>query len=469
MELSEVHSKTVSTEALNALRSDFRGEVVLPGDSSYEQTRKVWNGMIDKRPAMIARCAGTSDIIKVVKFAREHHLIVSVRGGGHNVAGNAVCDGGLMIDLSRMRGVWVDPIHKKVRAEPGVTWREFDLETQAFGLASTGGLVSSTGIAGFTLGGGIGWLVRKYGLALDNLVSVDVVTANAQLVTASVSENTDLFWGVRGGGGNLGVVSSFEYKVHPVGPLVLGGLIAYRAEDGKQLLKFYREFIKDVPDELTTLVVYLTAPPLPFLPKEAHGTHLVAIVLCYCGRIEDGEKILAPLRKFGNPVADIIQPLPYSVLQTMLDEAAPAGMQNYWKSAYVSDLGDDAIDTIMSFGNRITSPLSGIHIHQLGGTMRRIGDDATAFGHRDAPFALNILSCWQNPSDDSKHTKWARDFFAAMQKFATGVYVNFMGEEDSGRVKEAYGEEKYKKLVSLKNKYDPENFFHLNQNIKPSK
>ncbi|MDA4114421.1 MAG: FAD-binding oxidoreductase [Thaumarchaeota archaeon] len=465
---TQLNSKVVAAEAAKALKDDFRGNIVLPGEPSYEQARKVWNGMIDKHPAIILRCAGTSDVMKAVRFAHDQGLVVSVRGGGHNVAGNAVCDDGLMIDLSGMKSVRVDPVSRTVRVEPGATWRQFDLETQAFGLAATGGLVSTTGIAGFTLGGGIGWLVRKYGLALDNLVSVDVVTARSELLTASMSENTDLFWGVRGGGGNFGIVTSFEYQLYPVGPIVLGGLIAYKAEDGQALLRFYRDYVKDAPDELTTIAVYLTAPPLPFLPKEVHGTHLLAIAVCYCGGIEEGQRVLAPLRKFGKPVADVIQPLPYVVLQSMLDETSPAGIQNYWKSSYISDLSDDAIDVILSYGKKIASPLSAVHMHQLGGAMRRVGDDATAFSHRDASCLLNIVSAWQDPVENEKQIKWTRDFFAAMKRFSIGAYVNFLGEEGADRVKEAYEEEKYEKLVALKDKYDPTNFFHLNQNIRPS-
>jgi len=459
---------SVIIDAVKILKGDLRGEILLPADKDYDQSRKVWNGMIDRHPALIVRCLGASDVMKSIKFAQDHGLTVSVRGGGHNVAGNAVCEGGLMIDLSKMKSVRVDPAKRRAQAEPGATWRQLDLETQAHSLALTGGLVSTTGIAGFTLGGGIGWLVRKYGLALDNLVSVDVVTAKAELVNASMTENSDLFWGVRGGGGNFGVVTSFEYELHPVGPIILGGLIAFRAEDGRELLKFYREYIKDAPDELTTLVVYLTAPPLPFLPKDVVGTHLIAIALCYCGNLQDGQKVLAPLRKFGKPVADVIQPMPYTVLQSLLDEAAPSGLHDYWKSMYLSSLDDETIEIILSHGKTISSPLSAIHVHQLGGAMRRIGDDATAFGHRDASFALNIVSCWQDPSENATHMKWTKDFFAAMQKFAAGVYVNFMGEEDAGRVKEVYEKEKYQKLVTLKDKYDPSNFFRMNQNIMPS-
>jgi len=459
---------SVIIDAVKILKGDLRGEILLPADKDYDQSRKVWNGMIDRHPALIVRCLGASDVMKSIKFAQDHGLTVSVRGGGHNVAGNAVCEGGLMIDLSKMKSVRVDPAKRRAQAEPGATWRQLDLETQAHSLALTGGLVSTTGIAGFTLGGGIGWLVRKYGLALDNLVSVDVVTAKAELVNASMTENSDLFWGVRGGGGNFGVVTSFEYELHPVGPIILGGLIAFRAEDGRELLKFYREYIKDAPDELTTLVVYLTAPPLPFLPKDVVGTHLIVIALCYCGNLDDGQKVLAPLRKFGKPVADVIQPMPYTVLQSLLDEAAPSGLHDYWKSMYLSSLDDETIEIILSHGKTISSPLSAIHVHQLGGAMRRIGDDATAFGHRDASFALNIVSCWQDPSENATHMKWTKDFFAAMQKFAAGVYVNFMGEEDAGRVKEVYEKEKYQKLVTLKDKYDPSNFFRMNQNIMPS-
>ena len=466
--LETERKSSISAEDVQALRSNFRGEILLPGDKAYDQVRKIWNGMIDRRPVIIARCLGASDVIKSVKFAKAHSLIVAVRGGGHNVAGNAVCDGGIMIDLSLMKSVHVDPRSKIARAEPGATWRQYDIETQAFGLASTGGLVSSTGLAGFTLGGGIGWLIRKYGLALDSLTSVDVVTANGDLVTASMSENTDLFWGVRGGGGNFGIATSFEFKLHPVGPLILGGLVAFKAEDGKDVLKFYREFVKDAPDELTTVAALLTAPPLPVFPQEIQGKHIIAILFCYCGKIEEGEKLLEPMKKFGKPVVSLISPMPYTVLQTLLDEGAPSGVQNYWKSSYLTGLSDDLINIVLSFGEKIDSPLSAIHIHQLGGALQRVGDDATSFSHRDAPFALNIVSSWTNPEENAKYIAWTREFFAAIQRFSKGVYVNFMVEDDASRVKEAYDEGKYAKLVSLKNKYDPQNLFRMNQNIKPS-
>ena len=465
---NQLENGSFSGADIKTIRSEFRGEIILPSEKAYEQARKIWNGMIDKRPAIIARCLGASDVIKAVKFAGDHHLTVAVRGGGHNVSGNAVCDGGIMIDLSMMKSVRVDPQEQSVRAEPGAIWRQFDLETQAFGLATTGGLVSSTGISGFTLGGGIGWLTRKYGLALDNLKSVDLVTSKGDLVTANADKNSDLFWGVRGGGGNFGIVTSFEYKIHPVGPIILGGLIAYRAEQGEEVLKFYSEFVKNAPDELTTLAAFITAPPLPFIPKDVHGSHLVAISVCYCGKIEEGQKVLEPLRRFGSPIADVIQPMPYLVLQSMLDEAAPSGIQNYWKSSYISNLSDEVIKIILRYGEKITSPLSAIHIHALGGALQRIPDDETAFSHRDAPFVLNIVSSWPDPSENNKHIQWTRNLFNDMQAYARGVYVNFMGEEDAGRVKEAYDPAKYSKLVGLKNKYDPANMFHLNQNIVPT-
>jgi FAD/FMN-containing dehydrogenase len=447
------------------LKGSVRGDVLLPNENGYDQARRVWNGMIDRRPSIIVRCGGASDVMKAVKFARKHTLTVSAKGGGHNVAGNAVCEGGMMIDLSKMKSVRVDPARSVARVEPGATWREFDLEAQAFGLATTGGLVSSTGVAGFTLGGGIGWLVRKYGLATDNLLSVDIVTAEGERVSASMDENPDLFWGVRGGGGNFGIVTSFEFQLHHVGPMILGGLVLHKAQDALALLKFHRDFLKSIPDELTTLVVFLTAPPLPFLPKEVVGTHLVAIAVCYSGQVEEGERILAPLKDFGHPVATVIHPMPYVVLQSLFDESAPAGIQNYWKSAYLADLDDGAIETMLAYGERIPSPLSAIHIHHLGGAMRRIGEDATAFSNRGGSFVLNIVSAWQDPKDDDKNTKWTRDLFQAMQKFAGSAYVNFLGEEGQERVRSAYGEAKYKKLAVLKKKYDPTNFFHLNQNI----
>jgi FAD/FMN-containing dehydrogenase len=450
------------------LKGSTRGEVLLPGDDGYDQARKIWNGMLDRHPAVIVRCHGASDVMKAVNFARQHELVVSVKGGGHNVAGNAVNDCGMMIDLSKMRSVRVDPVERTARVDPGATWREFDLEAQAFGLATTGGLVSSTGVAGFTLGGGIGWLVRKYGLSLDNLRSVDVVTAEGKLVSASMSENSDLFWGVRGGGGNFGIVTSFEFQLHPVGPMVMGGLILHRGSDAEGFLRFFRDYIKSVPDDLTTLMVFITAPPLPFIPSDLVGTHMLAVAVCYVGPVEEGKKVLEPLKKFGNPVADLIEEMPYVFLQSFLDDTAPPGIRNYWKTAYLKALDDETIRTYLKFGEKIPSPMSSIHIHQLGGQMSRVRDDATAFSNRDAAFALNIVSAWLEAGDDDKNINWTRDLFNEMQKFSTGAaYLNFLGEEGQERVMAAYGKEKYERLAALKKKYDPTNLFHMNQNIKP--
>src|SRR5579875_410876 len=468
----EVNAGVKSESGLATAFSDFktslRGELILSQDKDYDLARKVWNGMIDKRPAAIVRCADVSDVIRSIKFAMENNLTIAVRGGGHNVAGNAVCDGGLVIDFSRMKSVRVDLASGTARAEPGTTWGEFDRETQQFGLATTGGLVSSTGIAGFALGGGIGWLVRKYGSTCDNLVSADVVKANGELVRASESENQDLFWGLRGGGGNFGVVTSFEFKVHRVGPMVLGGLVVHALAKAREVLSFFREFARDSSDELTMLGVLFTAPPAPFLPEKIHNTQVVAIAGCYCGPIEEGEEVLKPLREFGTPEVDLFQPMPYRVLQSFLDAVAPPGLQNYWKSGYLAELSDEAIETILEYNSKIPSPLSAVHIHQLGGQFSRVLDESSAFSHRDASFALNIVSTWPDPKHNEKNIAWTREFFASTQRFTSGVYVNFLGQEGEERVKAAYGEEKFQRLQQLKKKYDPTNFFHHNQNIKPA-
>ncbi len=458
----------ITQSKVQEFKKTLRGQLILAGDGEYEQARRVWNAMIDKRPAMIVRPTGASDVLNCVKFARESNLLVAVRGGGHNVAGFGTCDGGMVIDFSRMKSIRVDPVKRLARAEPGLNWAEFDAETQAFGLAVPGGLVSTTGIAGFTLGGGIGWLSRKYGLTLDNLLSVDVVTADGRLVTASMDENTDLFWGIRGGGGNFGVVTSFEYTLHPVGPLILGGLLAYPVDKAGDLLRFYRDFVKNVPDDLNTLPAPLTAPKAPIIPQEYQGKQLIAIALCHSGKVEEGEKLVRPLREFAKPVVDFVKPMPYRVLQSLLELIAAPGFQNYWKSAYLAELRDEAIDTILAFNSKITSPLSSIHLIHMGGALRRVGEDATAFGHRDAAFVLNIVTRWEDPKESEKHMTWTREFFDAMQRFSSGgVYVNFLGEEGHDRVKAAYGPSKYKKLVELKRKYDPSNLFRINQNIPP--
>lgn len=458
-------STRLDEAAIRELKTGLRGQVIQPGEPGYDQARRIFNGMIDRRPSVIARCAGAADVIQAVRFARRENLVVSVRGCGHNVAGNAVCDGGLMIDLAAMKSVRVDPARRTARAGPGVNWGEFDRETQAFGLATTGGLVSTTGIAGFTLGGGIGWLMRQHGLTCDNLLAADVVTADGTLVTASASENADLFWGLRGGGGNFGVVTSFEYQLHPVG-LLYGGLVLHPLERAREFLRFYRDFVATAPEPLTTLGAIITAPPAPFIPAEYQGTRMAGVVIAYNGAIEEGAALVKPLRSFGPPAVEHLGPLPYVVLQTLFDAGAPAGMQNYWKSAYLPRLEDAAIDVIVEHAATLPLGLSAVHLHQLGGAVNRVAEQETAFAHRDAAFALNLVGIWPDPADNERNVAWVRRFFEAVQPFGRGVYVNFLGEEGPDRVRAAYGAN-YDRLVELKRRYDPTNVFRLNQNLQP--
>ncbi len=444
---------------IETLKASLRGELFQPGEEGYDAARTTYNAMIDRHPALIARCAGVSDVITAVQFARSRNLLVAIRGGGHNVAGRALCDGGLVIDLSRMKGIHVDPVHCIARAEPGVTWSEFDRETQAFGLATTGGTVSSTGIAGLTLGGGIGWLMRTCGLACDNLVSVDLVTAEGRLLTASATENPDLFWGMRGAGANFGVVTSFEYQLHPVGPL-LGGMLIHPFSKARDVLRFYRDVAATAPDELTALAALLTSPD---------GVPVVAIAPFYNGPIEVGEEVMRPLRAFGPPLADHVGPMSYLQVQTMLDAMMPAGLRNYWKTNFLKDLSDEAIDTLVTCFATVPSALTAAVIEQFGGAVGRIGEDETAFSPRDQRFNLAIASRWTDPAESEKHRQWTRDLWDVMQPFATeAVYVNYLPEDEGGRVKALYGAAKYERLVRLKNTYDPANFFQLNANIKPT-
>jgi len=444
-------------------KAGLRGELVRPGDADYDDARKIWNGMIDKRPALIARCVGVADVIHSVNFAQANNLLVAVRGGGHNVAGNAVCDGGLVIDLSRMKSVRVDPARRTARAEPGVTWREFDHATQTFGLATTGGQISTAGIAGLTLGGGWGYLARKHGLACDNLLSVDLVTANGQFRTASAAENADLFWGLRGGGGNYGVVTSFEFQLHTVGP-VFAGIVAYPIQRAKTVLELFRQVTRAAPDELACDIVLINLPD---------GTPIVGMNICYNGPIAEGERVVRPLRSAGSPVLDQVGPIPYTAAQQLLDSFYPSGLQSCWKSSFLKEISDGAIDTMVAYCGRRPTPIChGIIEHQLGGAVRRADREATAFAHRDVEYSFMSLGVCNDSGDAEKCIRWAREFWAAMQPYSTGgVYVNYLGREaDEGpeRIKAAYGPEKYARLVALKNKYDPTNLFRLNQNIKPS-
>jgi FAD/FMN-containing dehydrogenase len=450
--------KVVDESSVRGFESSLRGKLLRPGDDVYDEARTVFNGMIDRRPALIARCSDSSDVIKSVNFARTNDLLVAVRGGGHNVAGTGVCDGGLLIDLSTMKRMSVDTDDLTARAQPGMLTGEFDFITQSFGLATTLGIVSHTGISGVTLGGGSGWLQGKYGMACDNLLSVEVVTADGRLLTASATENEDLFWGVRGGGGNFGVVTSFEYRLHPV-DRVLGGMVVHELKDARDVLKFYRDFCRESPDELGTMPLFGTSPT---------GPPVIAIFGCYSGPIEEGEKVLKPLRTFGTPYADYFAPMDYVEMQSFLDWGFPKGRLQEWKSSFLPYLSDEAIEVLLEYAETRPSPMSAFVLQHLHGAACRVGPTETAFPHRSEKHDLLIISMWTDPADSEKNISWTREFLQAMRPFLErGVYVNNLGDEGEDRIKAAYGPN-YERLVALKNKYDPTNFFRVNQNIKPT-
>jgi FAD/FMN-containing dehydrogenase len=460
----------VKEATIERFRTDVRGQVIQPGDTDYEVARKVWNGMIDRFPAVIVRCVGVADVMSAVRLAREEQLPIAVRGGGHNVAGFGTCDGGIVIDLGPMKGVQIDPTRKTVRAQAGLTWGELDHETQALGLATTGGLVTTTGIAGFTLGGGIGWLLRRHGLTSDNLIGADVVTASGEFVTTTGRENDELLWGLRGGGGNFGIVTSFEYQLHPVGPIVYGGAVFYTTDRAAELLQFYREWTRSAPDDLTTMFAFVTAPPQPFIPPSLVGQPVVAVVLCYAGSTESGEAIVAPLRECAPPAADALGPIPYVTLQGMFDAGAPRGIRSYWKTAYFDDFSNDAIAVLVDHAKRMHTlwPSTAVHIHQAGGAVARASDAGSAFGRRSARFILNLPAAWWDPAQDEAHIAWVREAYAALQPFAgDGAYLNFLAADDGGRLRSAYGADRYDRLAALKARMDPENLFRINQNIAP--
>jgi FAD/FMN-containing dehydrogenase len=465
----EVGNTTLADGSVAELREAMRGEVICPGDPGYDEARSVWNGVHDKHPALIARCAGVADVLRAVEFARSEQLEVAVRGGSHSIPGFSTTDGGIVIDLSPMKGIRVDTNSQTASAQAGLTWSEFDHETQAFGLATTGGLVSTTGIAGFTLGGGVGWLMRKYGLTCDNLIGADVVTADGQVVRASASENSELFWGLRGGGGNFGIVTSFDYRLHQVGPTVMAGPVFYPGERAAEILRFYREWCEDAPEELTTLVSLATAPPAPFLPEEVHGKPIVIIPAVYSGSVEAGERAVQPLRDLGDPVVDLMGPMPYVAMQGLLDPLWGPGAHNYFKAGFVKGLDDEAIETIVSHHENISSPKSEIHVHHMGGAVADVPAGATAFGDRSAPFLLNIIGSTFTADGYDDAVGWAKAFHSAMSPSLTGgTYVNFVSDRDEESVHDSYGD-KYDRLVALKDRYDPTNLFRLNQNIPPSK
>ena len=454
--------------ALRELETSFRGQLIRPGDGSYEEHRKIWNGSIDRRPALIARCAGVADVIAALGLAKRAGLQVAVRSGGHSFPGLSMCDGGIVIDLSLMRAIRVDPETRTARTQAGALWGDFDHETQAFGLATTGGIVTHTGVAGLTLGGGIGWLQRKHGLTIDQLIAVDLITAEGELVKASAAENVDLFWGVRGGGGNFGIVTEFEFRLHPVGPTVLAGPIFWPIEESPRVLRFYREWIADAPDELMTIVIHRKAPPLDFVPPELHGQLVVAVVCCYAGPLDEGAKVLRPLKDFRSPVLDLCEPKPYVAHQGMFDPSFPHGRWYYMRACDVAELTDDVIDITVEHSMRIRSPLTTFPIWQMGGAVARVDDDDAAFNGRGAGHTFNITGSTETAEGFDEEREWARSFWSALEPHHTGVYVNFLMDEGTERVREAYGAAKYDRLKALKRRYDPENLFRLNQNISPT-
>jgi FAD/FMN-containing dehydrogenase len=459
----------MATKSTSAPADRFAGELVSPDDGRYDDARQVWNGAIDRRPALIARCAGPADVAAALRVAREGEMPVAVRGGGHGVAGLAVCDDGLVIDLSPMRAIAVDAGNRTARAQAGVLWGELDAATQAEGLATVGGIVTHTGIAGLTLGGGIGWLMRRHGATVDNLLSAEVVTVDGQVLTASETEHPDLFWGLRGGGGNFGIVTSFEYRLHPVGPTVLAGPIYHALEDAPAVLHFYRDFVAEAPDELTTIVTLRMAPPLPFLPEAVHGRPVVSVGVCYAGAVERGEAVLRPIRRFGTPLVDAVGARPYIELQRLFDPTVPHGWHYYWKSWELPPLKDEAIDVMVEQAARLSSPRSYMIVFQLGGAVARVGEHDTAYAQRAAAHNVNINAVWlPDDPEPERHVRWARECFAALEPAAAGrAYVNFLGDEGQDRVRAAYGGEKYARLVALKRRYDPDNVLRLNQNIDP--
>jgi FAD/FMN-containing dehydrogenase len=458
----------LKTEIIETFRAQMRGVLLTPEDPGYDNARTIWNVMIVRKPALIARCAGVADVMNSVSFARENDLLVAVRGGGHNIAGKAVCDGGLMIHLGGMKSVRIDPVSRRAYVEPGATLGDFDHEAQAFGLATPTGINSTTGIAGLTLGGGFGWLSRKYGLTADNLVSAEVVTADGKRVLANKNENEDLFWAIRGGGGNFGIVTLFEFQLHTVGPEVLAGLVVYPIDQARSMLEKYRNFVAQVPDDLTVWAVLRHAPPLPFLPEEVHGKKVVVFAFMYSGDMEEGKRVIEPMRHFGEVHGEHIGPTPFAAWQQAFDPLLTPGARNYWKSHNFKELNDSALDTTIEYVNQLPSPHCEIFIAQMGGQTSRLPSDATAYMERDAKFVMNVHARWETPEEDEKCVSWARAFFNAMAPYASGgVYVNFMSEDEAGRVGAVYGPN-FERLSQIKKRYDPDNFFRVNQNIKPA-
>ena len=458
---------TQMSKVKEELRGTIKGSVLVPDDPGYDDARQIWNAMIDRRPALIVQCADADDVPPAIALARRHKLEISIRGAGHNIAGNALCNDGLTIDFSKMKNVRVDAGKRRAYVEPGATLADLDEATLGHGLATPVGINSTTGIAGLTLGGGFGWLTRQYGMTIDNLVSVDLITAEGRKIRASETENADLFWAIRGGGGNFGVVTSFEFQLFPVGPEIFAGLIVFPFSQAKQILNRYRQFVNSAPEELNVWVVLRKAPPLPFLPENVHGKEVVVLPVFYSGPAAEAEKLIAPVRAFGTPHGEHLGVQPYVAWQKAFDPLLTPGARNYWKSHNFTELADGALDSIIEFAGKLPSPQCEIFIGLIAGASNRIAPDAMAYGHRDAKFVLNVHGRWDEAKDDQKGIGWARDFFKASAPYASaGAYVNFMTAEEGDRVAAAYGAN-YDRLVQAKKRYDPDNIFHLNQNIKP--
>jgi len=459
--------KLLQEAMIDELQTNFMGNVLVQGDADYDEVRQIWNAMIDRRPAIIARCTSAEDVIHAVRFSRKHDLLVAIRGGGHNIAGNAVCDDGLMIDLSLMKKIKIDQNARRATVEPGCTLADFDAAAQVHGLATPLGINSTTGVAGLTLGGGFGWLSRKHGMTIDNLLSADVVMADGSHLRASETENADLFWGLRGGGGNFGIVTSFEFKLHQVGPDVLSGLIVFPINEANSVLMQFARFTETMPDDLNVWMVARKAPPLPFLPEDVHGKEIIALAVFYAGDPTDGGELIKPLRGFGTILGEQISPQPYTAWQQTFDPLLTRGARNYWKSHNFSKLSDGAIDAIIEFAGKFPSPQCEIFIGTIGGQTTRVAPEAMAYSNRDANYVMNVHGRWASAADDERCITWARDFFAKSKPFASdGAYINFLTQEETDRIAFAYGTT-YKRLVELKKRYDPTNHFKMNQNIKP--
>jgi FAD/FMN-containing dehydrogenase len=466
-----MESSTTRSTTAPELDAGFQGPQFRPGDDEYDDARAIYNAMVDKRPALIARGSGVADVVDAVNLAREKKLPLAVRCGGHSVAGKGVCDDGVLIDLSGMKGVQVDPQARIARANAGTLWGEFDRETQLFGLATPGGRMTTTGVGGFTLGGGYAWISTKHGLACDNLVSAQVVTADGQVVTASEDENSELFWGLRGGGGNFGVVTSYEFKLHELGPIVMAGLVMHTLDTAGDVARAWRDFVESAPEAVCTGIVVLLAPPEPFVPPEVQGTPVLGVPAMYAGDPDEGEEVLRPLKQeIGPPAVDLIDRIPYTAFQAIVDPFNPTGWLNYHRGVHLASFPDDAIDAYVENGARVKSPMSQSILFRHGGAISRVPEDATAASHRDAPYMWHPIAAWDNPADTEREIAWVRESSAAIEPFATGgVYLNFEQDEGAEHVRAGYSAEKYARLVALKDRYDPENLFRINQNIAPSK